>query len=866
MPNQGRWHHLLSLPVKWCVQVMRWTFNGGRFGLVLVCAGTNAGLLPPSIYPEGGIIRTPEPIVIANPNSNGAIFYSINGLDPRDSFGNVASYARCYRIPISVNRSLLILARVKSGSEWSPMVAAAFTGDQDFHYLLFTEVMYHPTDQLGLEVEEFIELKNVGDVHLNLSGLHLRDMDSGPPQGDVPPIFTFPADAIIPPGGFFILAFDTNVFHSLYPGVPVFGEFSFRGSGLNERSARLALHADNGAIATVMRYWTHNPWPVVPDNHGYFTNDSPSVGFSLVRSTLNVEADPEDFSTWRASTHRLGSPGADDPEPLVRPIYVNEILTRSSGSLQDTVELYNPHPMSMELGGWWLSDARNFPYKYRIPTGTIIPSMGYLVLDESHFNIGEGGFAFSANGDRCYIFSGDTNGNLTGYSHGFVFRGSDRNVTFGRNRSSTGEDYWLPENSLTFGTTNSGPHVPSLMITEIMYHPEAPENRFIELKNTTDTSLDLGNHHDPLRAWIVGYDLPFGDLGSSEQFFLFPATTTVPAGGYILLVSGIPHSFRSTYNVPEEVTIIQLPETFSFSHSGTLRIHRPTAPEDMRYVVIDEVKYRNHWPWDPGAAGGGQSLERINFTSYGSDPIHWRASPTGSSPGRDNSLNQAPLVWAGQNRIAFAGYTTQMSGIVSDDRWPNTSLTSSWTQVSGPVLVDITGNAPAHTTVAISQPGTYVLRLTATDGILTSSDDVVLEVITRPFDIWRGTNFSSAELDDDQISGPMADPDRDGSNNVQEYFFCTLPKQANLPRYHGWVESNQFGMAWKQRLYIPDVDLEVERADSIEGPWFGGPGLFERVQVDEPSLGLSDVLYHSLLPSNLVGQQFFRLRIRLRDE
>jgi len=805
-------------------------------------------------------------MVMANPNPSGAIFYTLDGEDPQDPFGMVAPRARGYKDPISVNRSLIIRARVKSGTEWSPLVAAAFTADQEFSNLLFTEVMYHPTDLLGMEEEEFVELKNVGNTTLDLSGLHLRDVGSEPPPFAVPPLFTFPPGAKIPPGGFLVLAYDTNVFRHVYPGVPVFGQFSFRGSGLNERSALLALLADNGALATVMRYWTHDPWPVVPDNHSYFTNESPSVGFSLVRSTLDPEADPEDFRTWRASTCRLGSPGADDPEPVVPSIYVNEVLTRSGGTLQDTVELFNPNNTNVDLGGWWLSDARNSPYRYQIPTGTIIPSMGYLVLDESHFNAGEEGFSFSADGERCYLFSGDANGNLTGYSHGFVFFGSDRNVSFGRNRSSTGADYWLPETSLSFGTTNSGPQVPPLMITEIMYRPEAPEYGFIELKNTTASPLDLGSSLDPLGAWIVGNDLPYGDLGSSERFFQFPADTTISAGGHVLLVLGSPASFRSAQGVPEEVRIIQLPEAFDLSEAGTLRVHRPTIPWDMRFVVIDEVPYGNRHPWDPGAAGGGQSLERMSLTPYGGDPAHWRASPTGSSPGRDNSGNLPPLVWAGEDRVAFVGYAARLSGIALDDQWPGTTLTSHWAQVSGPGTVEFGRDTLARTTAAVAQTGTYVLRLTATDGFHTSTDNVELEVITRPFDTWRGTNFSIAELEDTMVSGPLGDPDQDGCNNTEEYFFGTLPKQADPPRYRGRIESNHFAMAWQQRLYCPDVMIDLQRADHIDGPWFGGPGLFESVEIDESGVGSRNVVSRSLLTVDIAGQQFIRLSILLKGE
>jgi hypothetical protein len=272
-------------------------------------------LIPPSISPPGGLARSPALVTIANPNSAGAIFYTLDGSDPRGHFGNVETNARVCLSPLSINRSLVIRARVKSSTNWSDLVAAAFTLDQDFSKLLFTELMYHPSDEMGREQEEFVELKNVGTIPLDISGLEFRDLTELAFNQ-----FTFPPNSIVLSGEFVVLALNTNVFHSVYPGRPLDGALI---SGFNERSGSPALIGTNGAVATFMRYDSHAPWQVLPDNHGYFTSHTPSIGFSLVRSTLDPAADPEDFGTWRASTHRLGSPGEDDPEPMVAPIYIN---------------------------------------------------------------------------------------------------------------------------------------------------------------------------------------------------------------------------------------------------------------------------------------------------------------------------------------------------------------------------------------------------------------------------------------------------------------------------------------------------------------------------------------------------------------
>ena len=66
-------------------------------------------------------------------------------------------------------------------------------------------------------------------------------------------------------------------------------------------------------------------------------------------------------------------------------------------------------------------------------------------------------FAFSSAGELAYLFSADTNGNLTGYNHGFKFGASFPGVSFGRYVDSAGEETFPAQISRTFGWQNSGP-------------------------------------------------------------------------------------------------------------------------------------------------------------------------------------------------------------------------------------------------------------------------------------------------------------------------------------------------------------------------------------------------------------------------
>jgi len=832
-----------------------------------------AALQLPIIAPESGLVHAPALVILSNPNPSGVIFYTVDDLAPRDRFGNVSRTARVYKrgrdfpaiFPLSVNRSMVVRARVKAGAEWSEAVAAAFTADQDFSKLLFTEISYHgpPFSVISNFLGEFVELKNVGAVALDVSGLEMRNIARTEPNL----LYNFPAGTSIGPGQFHFLVRGTNEFALVYPGVPVDGQLL--GRKIDHERGELVVRATNGAIAMQAQFYSHAPWPVVPDDHFYFAGE---MGFTLVRTNYDTGLDPRDYRTWQPSAARFGSPRADDP-PIVRlPIFVNEILTRESSGLSDSVELFNPNSTDMNLGGWWLSDERNWPYRYQIPANTIIPALGYRVFTEADFNVGTNAFSFSAEGERCYIFSGDTNGNLTGYSHGFQFDGSDRDVSFGRQVPSTGADYLLPLSARSFGSSNGPPAAPPLIISEFVYASEATNSDFVELHNTLNVPLLLNDPQQPSNSWALG-DSAWQEFG---QTFFFATNTLIPAKGYLLLVRGDTNAFRTNYNVPADVVIVA-PMPFSGNlylpflgrEDEVLRLYKPSGTSSTggtRYVVIDEVYYQNHFPWDPGASGGGSSLERLGDTPFGNDPASWRASLPGGSPGRDNRPNLPPQVWAGGNKTNFSGRGVTISGEIFDDGWPGTALTSTWTQVSGPAAVTFSNHTLTSTRVTFVQTGQYVLRLSATDGAFTNSDQATFQIISRPFDAWRATNFTSTELLDESISGPGADPDQDGLPNVEEYFFARSPKlYDDASRWRVGIVNNHLQMIWRQRADAPDVSVVTERADRVEGPWFGGEGLLEQSIAPGDAPGTLEVTWQIRLPTLPARSQFLRVRLGIRE-
>ena len=93
-----------------------------------------------------------------------------------------------------------------------------------------------------------------------------------------------------------------------------------------------------------------------------------------------------------------------------------------------------------------------------------------------------------------------------------------------------------------------------------------------------------------------------------------------------------------------------------------------------------------------------------------------------------SGVNQPPAVSAGPDRAVTLPNSAFLDGTVSDDGLPAGTLTTSWGKFSGPGTVTFANAAAVDTTATFSAAGTYVLRLTAGDGALSSSDDVVVTV------------------------------------------------------------------------------------------------------------------------------------------
>jgi uncharacterized protein YjiK len=105
--------------------------------------------------------------------------------------------------------------------------------------------------------------------------------------------------------------------------------------------------------------------------------------------------------------------------------------------------------------------------------------------------------------------------------------------------------------------------------------------------------------------------------------------------------------------------------------------------------------------------------------------------------------NQRPNMTAGADQVipftaSCSGSTarpcTTLNGIALDDGLPDppAQLTLNWSKVSGPGTVVFGNSNAAETTASFSAEGVYVLRLTADDSELSTSDEVQITVLPPP--------------------------------------------------------------------------------------------------------------------------------------
>lgn len=573
----------------WIAEMNRVYGYLGQRGDIVLNQLRERNLFPSVIAPQfsdyGPSVAPGYELYMTNLNSSGTIFFTLDDSDPRQLGGNVSASAIAYEGPITLNAHTIVRARVLASGGWSPLVKATFFVSQDLSKLLVTEIMYNPPAFGGFASDnfEFLELKNTGPAPLDLSGLTFSSGIN----------FTFTNGTLLQPGQFFLLARNNTVFTNKYPQATVNGIFSGR---LDNSGEQLVLASALGGTVFSFDYNDTAPWPASADGHG----------FSLVPRNPNANPRMTRAENWRASAFPGGSPGADDPEPSVPPIYINELSPEL-----DIVELYNPNNMPVDIAGWFLTDDRSVPNKLRLSENTVIAAGEFRTFD----------FPISDFGGEIYLFSADSQTNLTGYSHGLTFNPAFSGETLGRYINSSGDERFVRQVVSTLGAANSGPRIGPIVLTEIMYHPpddalgfDNQEDEYLVFRNISNDPVPLFDLNDPFTTF---------ELRDAVDF-LFPSGIVMQPGESIVIVSfdaadaSQVERFRSKYLLLQDFPIYGPYAGKLDNSSDSVELYSPL-------VELERVKYSDALPWPSAADGSGAEIRRLQSGAHGNDATNWHA-------------------------------------------------------------------------------------------------------------------------------------------------------------------------------------------------------------------------------------------------
>jgi hypothetical protein len=230
----------------------------------------------------------------------------------------------------------------------------------------------------------------------------------------------------------------------------------------------------------------------------------------------------------------------------------------------------------------------------------------------------------------------------------------------------------------------------------------------------------------------------FSDASATTTSVTLPAT-----GAYVLRLTASDTLLQAF----DDVEVIRTPPNSApvVSAGADQRIELPAHTATLVGAVTDDglpLDAQRSYSWTvvsgPGAvlfSAPAALSTQATFGAAGTYVLRLSASDTQLTGSDDVTVvllppNQAPTVDARPDRQIQSDELLTIEGAVNDDGLPlPSSLTVAWSKVSGPGNVFFSSPAQATTSVQFDRAGSYTLRLTANDGVLSGSDDVTINVL-----------------------------------------------------------------------------------------------------------------------------------------
>lgn len=260
-------------------------------------------------------------------------------------------------------------------------------------------------------------------------------------------------------------------------------------------------------------------------------------------------------------------------------------------------------------------------------------------------------------------------------------------------------------------------------------------------------------------AWTVVSgpgSVTFEDAGSAATSATFSTD-----GEYVLKLTASDGELSSRDTAAVTVIPRNQPPVVDAGQDQTIKL--PAAAE-LRGTVTDDGLPRGSTvtvTWSvvsgPGPvtfADPNAAVTTASFSAGGVYTLRLSASDTEFTVSDDVVVtvlkNEAPVVDAGPDQEITLPSSVALNGTASDDGMPSGStLEVFWTTVSGPAPVIFLDAFAAATFAAFTLPGTYVLRLTASDSELSAADETT--VVVRPQTFTSRTYTLDADFDEGSL-------------------------------------------------------------------------------------------------------------------
>jgi hypothetical protein len=410
-----------------------------------------------------------------------------------------------------------------------------------------------PMDSFG-ERDPWIELYNAGTNALPLDGFYLaNNYLSNLLQ------WPFPAGAAINPGQFLLIWAD---------GQP-------NQTGPSEFHTSFRLDNSSGSVALVR-----------------MVAGAPQIVDYLNYSGLGADQSYGDYPDGQPFDRQVfattATPGASNRIPAVS-VFINEWVASNvagqggypdpaDGHYDDWFELYNAGSQPANIGGFYLTDDLNNKLQWRIPTGTIIPAHGFLLVwaDNDLAQNGTG-----TNGDLHANFQLSKSGESIGL---YELNGTNivriDSVTFGAQNNDVSQGRFPDGTPNFFFFTTPTPRAPNAV----------PGNQPPALSAIANHTLILGQSlsfmataSDPDAGQSVSYSLSGAPAGASINaasglFQWTPTAAEAPSTSQIT-VKATDNGVPSLSDSKSFTVVVALPPVTGISDSaGNISLSIPTIP------------------------------------------------------------------------------------------------------------------------------------------------------------------------------------------------------------------------------------------------------------------------------------------------